>query len=299
VADRAGIAWMVDEPRDRLGESALWHPRLRTLWWIDFYGPTVHRLDPATGLRTDWKVPGSESIGALAFTAAGELVLALDRGLHLFDPATGAARPFADPEAGRAGIGYNDAKVDGTGRFWAGTSDTAEAEPRGVLWRVDAAGRSTLADSGFVVSNGPAFAPDSRTLYFSDTTARRILAYDLDPATGRLSTRRVFATLTLEEGWPDGLAADSEGGVWCARYGGGAVTRFDRDGRRTAEIALPVRAVTSCCLGGGDLRRLFITTGRMPDDAAAEPLAGALFTADVTVPGMPEPLFAPEESGRA
>jgi len=287
----------MDEPRDRLGEGVLWHPRHRTLWWIDFYGPTVHRLDPATGVRTDWTVPGS-SIGALAFAAAGELVLALDGGLHLFDPATGAVRPFADPEAGRAGIGYNDAKVDGTGRLWAGTYDTAEAEPRGVLWRVDAAGRSALADAGFTVSNGPAFTPDGRTLCFSDTTVRRILAYDLDPATGRLGARRAFAKLAPEEGWPDGLAADSEGGVWCARYGGGAVTRFDRDGKRPAVIALPVRAVTSCCLGGDDLRRLFITTGRMPDDAEAEPSAGALFAADVTVPGRPEPLFAPVEPGR-
>ena len=40
---------VIGETRDRLGESPLWHPREQALYWIDFYGPTVHRLEPATG----------------------------------------------------------------------------------------------------------------------------------------------------------------------------------------------------------------------------------------------------------
>jgi hypothetical protein len=37
----------------------------------------------------------------------------------------------------------------------------------------------------------------------------------------------------------------------------------------------------------------------MPDDAGAGPSAGALFAADVAVPGVPEPLFGPVEPARA
>ena len=47
---------VIGETRDRLGESPLWHPLEQALYWIDFYGPTVHRLDPATGAYRRWKL---------------------------------------------------------------------------------------------------------------------------------------------------------------------------------------------------------------------------------------------------
>src|SRR4029453_15964461 len=97
---------------DRLGESPLWHPRERRLYWIDFYGPAVRRLDPASDRMETWTIPGAETIGSLAFAPDGKLLLALNHGVVLFDPATSAVIPFADPNAGRAGIGYNDGKID-------------------------------------------------------------------------------------------------------------------------------------------------------------------------------------------
>lgn len=53
------LDWQViGETRDRLGESALWHPREKALYWIDFYGPTVHRFDPANGSVLHWTPDG-------------------------------------------------------------------------------------------------------------------------------------------------------------------------------------------------------------------------------------------------
>ena len=150
---------VIGETRDRLGESPLWHPREQALYWIDFYGPTVHRLKPATGAYRQWKLDKAPTIGSLNFTDDGHLLVALENGIYRFSTADEQLTFVADPNNGRFGIGYNDGKVDRDGRYWVGTWDTKERSPRGILYRFDAEGRATVADSGFVVCNGPAFSP--------------------------------------------------------------------------------------------------------------------------------------------
>ncbi len=292
MADRTPDWRIVSDSRDRLGESPLWHAGEAALYWIDFYGPTVHRLDPATGGRRDWTIAGFQTIGSLAFCTQGRLLLALDRGLFLFDPTDGGVTPFADPNQGRGEIGYNDAKVDRQGRYWVGTFDASETAPRGILHRVEADGSPAVGDSGFVVCNGPAFSPDGRVLYFNDTLGRRTLAYDLDPVSGCLSKRREFHVFGQADGYTDGLCVDREGHVWCAFYGGGKVVRMTPAGEVVETLRLPAANVTACCLGGPGLRTLFVTTGRAGDGTPPD-AGGALFAAEVPVPGLPEPAFAP------
>jgi len=55
-------------------------------------------------------------------------------------------------------------------------------------------------------------------------------------------------------------------------------------------IYLPVSLVTSCCFGGKDLDRLYITTARngLPaDQLQKEPLAGGVFEALPGLRGLP------------
>ena len=65
---------------------------------------------------------------------------------------------------------------------------------------------------------------------------------------------------------PDGLCVDSAGAVYCAHYGGGRITRFDASGERLEVLPLPVRNVTSCCLGGPALDTLYVTTAENGGD---------------------------------
>jgi len=283
--------WQIVSPgRDKLGESVLWHPREQALYWIDFYGPTVHRRDPATGQQRDWIIAGHESIGSLVFCADGRLLVALENGVYHFDPKTGETVLFGDPNQGRAAIAYNDAKVDRQGRYWVGTLDAKEQLPRGIFYCARSGGDWRIGDSGFVVSNGPTFSPQGDRLYFSDSMGSRILVYALDPETGRLGIASEFHRFAAGEGFPDGLTVNSAGRIWCALYGGGKVVRFDPDGRREEEIALPVPNVTSCCLGGHDLKTLYVTTGQTADKPSTD-LGGALFSREVATPGLPKPIF--------
>ena len=279
---------VIGERRDRLGESPLWHPRENVLYWIDFYGPTVHRLDPSNGSAQHWNLDGFTSIGSLAFAADGRLLLALNDGIYLYDTTVGRPILFADPNAGRPGLSYNDAKVDRDGCYWVGNYEVTESAPRGIFYRLDADGHATVGDSGFIVCNGPAFSPSGETLYFSDSSGRRLLAYDLDRATGALSEPRVLVQFTEADGMPDGLCVDSAGTIYCAHYGGGRVTRFSPAGETLDMLPLPVHNITSCCLGGVTLDVLYVTTA---EDGGAHSLDGALFARKVAVTGLSEPFF--------
>jgi sugar lactone lactonase YvrE len=273
---------------DRLGESPLWHPAERRLYWIDFYGPSVRRLDPATQRVETWQIPGAGSIGSLAFAREGKLVLALDHKIVMFDPATSIVAPWTDPKEGRTDLAYNDAKIDRSGRYWVGTFDVSERDPKAAFYRVAADGAYEIADRGFVVTNGPSFSPDGRVLYFSDSMARQMLAYDIEPRSGRLSGKRIFAK--VPEGLTDGMTVDSDGHVWCAVYGAGLLIRFRPDGSRAEALEVPARYVTSCALGGDDLCTLYVTSG-IDAEKGQNDRGGSLLSRHVECPGLPEPLL--------
>ena len=132
-------------------------------------------------------------------------------------------------------------------------------------------------------------------MYFSDSVGGRILAYDVAPDTRRLANRRVFASFTPQEGLPDGLTVDAEGGVWCALYGGSAVLRLLPDGRRDRRYDFPCPVTAAVAFGGPDLATLFVATGWSPGVLRAEDETlggGALYALETGFRGLPEPVFA-------
>lgn len=280
------------QTHDRLGESILWHPQEEALYWIDCYGPFVHRQRYLDGIVETWKLEVGETIGSLVFVDGQGLLVAMDHGLYFFDPGTGSTRFFADPKNGSRDLIYNDAKVDRAGRYWVGTLNLDETKAIGSFYRVDPNGLAAMTDDGFAICNGPTFSPDNRSLYFSDSSERRILRYDLDDG-GRVSNRRTFYTFSINDGLPDGLTVDSAGNVWCALYGGGKVVCIDPTGLLKQSLPLPAPYATSLCFGGPGLRTLFVTTGwNTPEEAAADPndMGGHVFMQDVEVAGLAEPI---------
>ena len=74
-------------------------------------------------------------------------------------------------------------------------------------------------DAGYIITNGPAFSPDGRTLYHTDTLERVIYAFDC-ATDGALANKRVFVRIEDGAGYPDGPTVDSEGCVWTGLFGG-------------------------------------------------------------------------------
>ena len=275
-----------------LGEGPLWNPRDGRLWWTDIQERRLRTLDPATRTIRDCAVP--ERVGSLAFVAGrpDTLLVAFETGLALFEPGSGAVTWLARPEKPGSGRRFNDGRTDRQGRFWTGTmvEDEMLAAPASAsLWRLDASGLLAACESGVAISNGLATSPDGRTLYFADSPRRLIFAYDLDPATGALAGKRLFAE--IERGYPDGATVDAEGCLWSARWGAGEIVRHAPDGRVLETVPLPASQPTCPAFGGPDLSLLFVTSaaeGLSPAERAAEPAAGSLFILDVGVSGLPD-----------
>ncbi len=277
---------------DVLGEVPVWDADAQCLWWTDVFRPAIHRLDAASGEVESWTPP--DKVHSFALREKDGLVIAGRKGFALYHPETGAHKPLVDPRGGDEDTLLNDGRADRQGRFWAGTMDKMLKAPTGRLFRLDADGSSHAEADNITLSNGVAFSPDGGTLYFADSLLKTIFAYDLDAESGALANKRVFAETSAVPGIPDGATVDDEGHLWSARFDGSRVVRHAPDGSVVQEITLPVSRVTSCALGGPDLKTLYITSAffRLTDEQRAEqPLAGALFAVQVDVPGVVEPRY--------
>lgn len=274
---------------DQVGESVFWSPLSSAVYWIDSFAPAVHRYSPSNGTYETRILLLPPPVGMIACTMDADVLVASYReGIALLRLSTGNAVNVVDPERRRSGIVYNDGKVDSQGRLWVGTCDAAGQEHRGCLWVLESTRTPRLVETGLTVTNGPAFSPDGRVIYVSDSIARRIVAHDVEGTT--LSGRRVFAVLSEEEGYPDGLTVDTEGCLWCAHWGGSRVTRFAASGERLMTISVPASHVTSVAFGGPDLATLFVTTARQElgaDELALSPQSGNLFAVCPGVRGLP------------
>ena len=285
----------LDDTRCHLGEGPLWDVEQQALYWVDSLGPSVYRHDWETRTTRRWEL-GGESIGSLAVRENEGLVLAMDQGFYLFDPATGYADLIAEPLADQDHSHFNDGKVDRAGRFIAGGVNGAagtDHEPQPVCsmfsLETDMTVRKVL--DGFACFNGPCFSKEGETLYVTGRgDMQNIEAFSYDMVSGNVGNGEVL----LDDVDPDGATVDSEGCIWSAQWEAGCILRVSPDGEIDRRVELPGQVVSSVMFGGPDLDILFATTlgkphwGTTPDAQDA----GAVFViSGLGYRGLPEPRF--------
>lgn len=274
-----------------VGECPTWDAARQRLWFTDIIAGRLHALDVASGARRTWDFP--ETLGSLGLCRSGRLVLALRSRAVLFDPETGATEEFSTPVDEPPDNRLNDGKVGPDGAFWVGSMDERPVrEPTGILYRITPDGRVERKLDGLKISNGLAWSPDGRTMYHADPVLLFIDAWDFDPASGRIARRRRIATLTVEEGRPDGAATDAEGCYWSAGVSAGCLNRFSPEGELLAKVALPVPTPTMPCFAGSDLYVTSLREGASPEALTRCPGMGGLFRMKAPLPGAPVGLFA-------
>ena len=284
------------DARAELGEGTLWDPGAQVLWWIDIWGRLIHRHDPATGEDRTWEAP--EYLGCLGLRERGGLILTMASGFFFFDPSSGRFDPIANPESHLPHTRFNDGKTDRQGRFWSGTMFEApgrKVEFLGALYRMDADLSVHRLVEGIGCSNGLAWSPDSKVMYFSDSHTPVVRAYDFDPVTGEIENERVFVEFTGAGDIADGATVDAEGCYWVTIPFKGRVDRYDPQGRLMQSIMMPTDLPTCCEFGGKDLDSLYLTTAvlrRPADRLACQTSPGGLFALDPGVRGLPLPPFA-------
>lgn len=284
----------VGDSVDLLGEGLLWDPDRAILYWIDSIGQLIRWLDPATAERQEMAV--TSEIGMIAMRAGGGLIAALRDGLYFVDVATRSIAPANLIDTGRTDQRFNDGKIDRQGRLLVGTMHAVAPPDRkyfGRLYSVGADLRETVLEENIGCANGPAFSPDGKTFFFTDSPRRQIWAYDYDPARGGISRKRTVLDTAPYNSPADGQTVDAEGFLWTTLTGARKILRLDPAGRIEREIDMPFHP-TNVAFGGKDLMTLYVTSlNRTPNVQAKGPGAGWLYALEgLGILGLPEPRFA-------
>ncbi len=282
------------DARAELGECPRWHPAEGLLYWVDILRNELHRLDPATGRNETRRF--AQPVGCFAFRAKGGLLLAMKDGLAILESWDAEPVPFgAQILADKPDLRFNDGATDRDGRFWVGMVNTAKSAHDAALYRVDADGTISFIEGDMLTCNGAAFNAEGSAFHHADTPSHQLRAYDVDRAAGTLSNRRILHSFEQGTGRPDGGSFDAEGCYWSALFEGSRVVRLSPDGDLLQTVQLPVRRPTMIAFGGADLCTAYVTSARAglsEEHLRAQPLAGAIFSFQVDVSGLPETPFA-------
>jgi sugar lactone lactonase YvrE len=284
-----------------LAEGPVWDAAGERLFWVDILPGEIYQFSTADQTLTCIQV--GQMAGAIALTASGRLLAALQHGFALIDWEQGDIQLLSDPEAHLPENRFNDGKCDPGGRFWAGTMPMDGKKGAGNLYLLQPDYSVSHKLDGLGISNGLAWSPDQSTFYFIDTPTNEVAAFDYEGVSGTIKNKRVVITVPPELGKPDGMTIDAEGMLWVALWDGWCVSRWNpHTGELITQISLPVARVTSCTFGGKDLQDLYITTAKTGLSAEAlekQPLAGAVFVVkNLGVKGLPAYVFNDLKPGR-
>lgn len=278
----------LSEHRCLLGEGPVWDCASGALYWVDSLGPTLYRH--GGGRKIESRELDGGQVGSLAVREQGGLVLAMDRGFHLFDMRSGKLEVIAEPLAGREGMRFNDGKVDPFGSFVAGAMNIDAGDSENCpMYRLTPSLEVTETLDGFQCFNGPCFSADGERLYVTGRRPGVIEVFDY----GREQRPRNPGVL-IENCNPDGATVDAEGYIWSAQWDDECLLRIAPDGRIDARLALPGQVVTSLTFGGADLERIFVTTlgGEYHGAVPSGELPGRVLVVDDSgFRGCPEPCF--------
>ncbi len=290
-----------------LGESPFWHPHEQQLYWVDIAQRQLNRCNPYMGGVQSWDLPSEP--GCVAPVRGGGLVLALRDGIYLAPEWGSALQRIAQLDYPRETTRANDGKCDSQGRLWVGTYYEPRDKALAALYCIDARDSALVRVARMLedaeVANGLAWSPDNSTIYWADTGAHLVRAWDWDAPTNRLGQGRIFSQFVHKPahwqsgqpgyyGRPDGAAVDCAGNYWVAMYEGARVLQISPQGEVLRDLATPAQCPTMVCFGGDDYRTLYLTTARQKRPATeltVYPNSGCVFSLRVEVPGLPVNFF--------
>lgn len=279
-------ARLFDDRPCQLGEGPLWHPERKQLFWFDILGDRM--LSRKGDEQREWAF--GRRVSAAGWVDRDTLLVASAGALLRFDIATGRHDHLCDLEADKPQNRSNDGRADPFGGFWIGTMSRKSEDKAGAIYRYYK-GELRMLFPGITISNAICFAPDGGHAFFADTRAKLVWRQKLGRDGWPEGEPHVFLDHKGEGLNPDGAVIDAESHMWLAQWGASRVARYKPDGSLDQTIAVET-AHTSCpAFGGPDLTTLFITTAReglKQDQLDDQPLAGAVFTAEVGIRGQAE-----------
>lgn len=251
-------------------EGPAFNKELNLVLCVSIEQERIFLINPEEQTVKTFKTRGQ--VGFAVFDDSSHIIYAAYEGVFRLDISTGQEtflyHLINDPQ-----IRYNDGKKDPKGRLLLGTTGyKCFKEKQCTLYSHDGVSARTLVD-GTSISNGIGFYKNY--MFFIDTPTRKIGRYLYDENGNATFDKYIVSIEGI--GNPDGMDIDDQGNLYIAIWGGSRIEKYNQNGEKIGELALPTRNVTSVCIAED---KLYITTAKHDDGTPSEPMAGGLFVAD-------------------
>ena len=233
------------------------------LWVVSVSGGAVSKIAP-DGKWTDVFNTGGHP-QALKFHKDGRL-FGIDRhkGVFVYDVKAQKLSDYVPNFQNQNFLGPNDMVFDRQGGiYFTDPWGSSLANPRGAVYYVSPAGKTTRLIDNMAFPNGIALSPDEKNLYIAETSRGAVWAVGLeDPGVITQRRARILANLPGGGMGPDGLTVDELGNVYAAYVDAGEVVVLTPKGKLIGSIKLPDGEgtfTTNVAFGGPDRKTLYIT----------------------------------------
>src|SRR5665213_442416 len=214
---------------------------------------TIGKVTPDGKAEVFVTLPGKSVGNGIVFNVAGMMYVAdyVGHNVLRIDPKTKAISVYAHEDKMNQ---PNDLAIAPDGTLYA--SDPKWADGTGQVWRIDTAGKVTLAAPDMGTTNGIDVSPDGKTLYVNESTQRNIWAFTI-AADGSLHDKRLFKK--FDDFSFDGQRCDVDGNLYVTRHGKGTVVKLSPEGKILKEIDVLGANPSNLCFGGRDGKTIFVT----------------------------------------
>jgi sugar lactone lactonase YvrE len=276
----------------KLGEGPLFWKN--HFYWVDIISKQLLR-SPMDGSSAEILHSGEASITSIVIGHDKKFYGTSSHGFVAFDEHFNPA-PLGNFSINDSNIRFNDGKVAPDGSYWAGTMSLSEDSPTGSLFQLKHNNELQLKLGGITVSNGLCWSKDQQYMYYIDSPTQSIFAFEFDEQ-HRLVHKKIIKNIASPNIYPDGMTIDTEGNLWIALWNGYGILKIDPvKGEVLDKVRIPCKKVTSCCFGGEDLSKLYITTSSLDmsdEDLREFPDSGKVFIYESESRGLALDLFEP------
>ena len=257
-------------------EGPRWSDELNALLCVSIEQERIFLINEEEQFVKTFKTHGQ--VGFALFKDIETIIYASYEGVFELNIVSGCDKFLFQANADKT-LRYNDGDYDPQKRILLGTTGYkrfAQGECSLYSANTDGSNLKKIIEN-ISISNGIAFSPDAKYLYFIDTPTKKVGRYKYDANTGLCKFDKYIVEM-IGDAVPDGMCIDNDGNIYVAEWGGAKVRKWDpTTGECLKEYFVPVRNVSSCTIGGKKHDTLFITTAFHDDESLNEFGAGGLF----------------------